>query len=221
MPLEIPVSQGDNEGKSKLDVSNPYLRQQLKGFCRDEGLEIDSSIDHLGIDKGTCLRRLGKKSQQGERLGKGEWVLSKTLEVFQRQYLRTGAQKKSSLWAMCQLGSGVTQDAMCKYVWVKHNECKICGELGTEKHRLHHCNWSKKNLRLQRSAEVRAFEDIAKGDHKCWLWKEWELCLSLEPCRRRALLIMRWSLAARSIGCRKTRKSGTRTSEDVQRQDSC
>ena len=93
MPLENPVSQGDNEGKSKLDVSNPYLRQQLKGFCRDEGLEIDSSIDHLGIDKGTCLRRLGKKSQQGERLGKGEWVLSKTLEVFQRQYLRTGAQK--------------------------------------------------------------------------------------------------------------------------------
>ena len=89
-------------------------------------------------------------------------MLTKTLEVFQRQYLRTGAQKNSSLWALCQLGSGVTQEGMCKYVWVKHNECKICGELGTEKHRLHHCKWSKKNLRLQRSAEVRAFEDIAR-----------------------------------------------------------
>ena len=65
----------------------------MKGFCRDEGLEMDSSIDHFGIAKGTCLRRLGKRSQLGERHGKGEWVLSKTLEVFQRQYLRTGAQK--------------------------------------------------------------------------------------------------------------------------------
>ena len=54
---------------------------------------MDSSIEHLDIDKGTCLRRLGKKSQQGERLGKGEWVLSQTLEVLQRKYLTTGAQK--------------------------------------------------------------------------------------------------------------------------------
>ena len=36
--LELSVTKGDKEGKSKLDVSNPYLRQRHHG--REEGLEI-------------------------------------------------------------------------------------------------------------------------------------------------------------------------------------
>ena len=113
--LEIPVSQGDKEGKSKLEVSNPYLRQQLKGFCRDEGLEKDSSIDHFGIKKRTCFRRLGKRCQQEERHGKGEWVLSKMLEVFQRQYLTTGAQKTH------HYGPCATQDLVARGLRDLHN----------------------------------------------------------------------------------------------------
>ena len=37
MPLELAVTQGVEEGKSKLEVSNVYSRKQLTGFCRDEG----------------------------------------------------------------------------------------------------------------------------------------------------------------------------------------
>ena len=54
------------------------------------------------------------------------------------------AQEKNNCAWHRVIDGAVTQDAMCKDVWVKHNECKICGELGTEKQRLHHCNWSKK-----------------------------------------------------------------------------
>ena len=76
-------------------------------------------------------------------------------------------EKNNCAWHWV-IDGAVTQDALCKYVWVKKNECKICG--GPEKHSLYHCKWSK-NLRFQMSAEVRAFEHVAQGDHKCWLWK--------------------------------------------------
>ena len=82
MPLEIPVSQGDNEGKSKLDVSNPYLRQQLKGFCQDEGLEIDSIFEHLDIDKGTCLLSLGKGVNKERDLEKESGRCPRRLRCF-------------------------------------------------------------------------------------------------------------------------------------------
>ena len=47
MPLELAVTQGVKEGKSKLEVSHLYSRKQLTGFCRDEGLGMDRSIEHL------------------------------------------------------------------------------------------------------------------------------------------------------------------------------
>ena len=37
------------------------------------------------------------------------------------------------------IDGAVTQNAMCKYGWVKKNECKLCGGPGTEKNKLHHC----------------------------------------------------------------------------------
>ena len=52
-------------------------------------------------------------------------------------------EKNNCAWHWVIAGA-VTRDAMCKYVWVLKNECKICGELGTEKDRLHHCNWVRK-----------------------------------------------------------------------------
>ena len=64
----------------------------------------------------------------------------------------------------------VAQHAMCTYVWVEKNECKICGGPGIEKRRYYHCKWWT-NPRLQMSAEVSAFEHIAKDDDICWLWE--------------------------------------------------
>ena len=61
VPLELSVTHGDKEAKSNLEVSNLYLRQQLQGFCRDEGLGMDSSIEHLGINRRTSSGRLGCK----------------------------------------------------------------------------------------------------------------------------------------------------------------
>ena len=34
--LELSVTNGDNDSKSKLEVSDPYLRQRLKGFGVEE-----------------------------------------------------------------------------------------------------------------------------------------------------------------------------------------
>ena len=56
MHLELSVTKGDKEGKSELEVSNPYLRQRLEGFVSEGGLEMDSCIEYLGIDNRTSLR---------------------------------------------------------------------------------------------------------------------------------------------------------------------
>ena len=48
--LELSVTKGGKQGESKLEVSNSYLSQRLKGFGREEGLE------YLGFVKKTTMR---------------------------------------------------------------------------------------------------------------------------------------------------------------------
>ena len=58
---ELSVTKGNKHDESKLEVSNPYLRQRLEDSCREEGLWMDRSIDYFGIDKRTGLGGLGSK----------------------------------------------------------------------------------------------------------------------------------------------------------------
>ena len=51
------------------------------------------------------------------------------------------AQEKNNCARHRVIDGAVTRDALCKYVWVKKDECKIYGGPGTEKHRLYHCKW--------------------------------------------------------------------------------
>ena len=55
--LELSVTKSDKEGESKLEVSNPNLRQTLWGFGSGEGLGMDSSDAYFGIDGRTSLRK--------------------------------------------------------------------------------------------------------------------------------------------------------------------
>ena len=48
---------GGKEGKSRLDVSNPYLRQRRESFCK-EGLGMDSSLEYRGVDQSTSFTKL-------------------------------------------------------------------------------------------------------------------------------------------------------------------
>ena len=59
--LTAEVPEGGKEGKSKLEVSNPCLKQRRKWFCREERLGNDGTIEYLGIEKGTSLRKLRNK----------------------------------------------------------------------------------------------------------------------------------------------------------------
>ena len=51
----------------------------------------------------------------------------------------------------------ITQDARCKYGWVCHDECKLCGGPGTES------TGEGKNLWLQLSEEVNKLLRATKG----------------------------------------------------------
>ena len=53
--------------RASFEISNLYLRHRLQGFCREEGLELDDSIECLVFFlRRTSLRRLrGKRSLEG------------------------------------------------------------------------------------------------------------------------------------------------------------
>ena len=110
--------------------------------------------------EGVKLLRWNKKQIDEMQNGFGSY------QNFHREKVRWKTQDKKNRARHWVINGAVTQDAMCKYVWVKKFDCKICRGRGTENHRLCHCMWWK-NQRLQMSGEVRACEHIAKGDHKC------------------------------------------------------
>ena len=76
---------------------------------------------------------------------------------------------------------------MCKYVWVKKYECKICG--------------GRDSLPV----------DIAEGDHKCWLWKK-RIVTFPGAMQTERVVDYEKPPAACCTACRNSRKSGTGTS---------
>ena len=49
--IELSVTEDGKEGKSKVEVFNPYIKRRLKWYRRNEGLGMNSNIEYLKIDK--------------------------------------------------------------------------------------------------------------------------------------------------------------------------
>ena len=65
--LDISSRRDGNKGKSTLEVSNGYVRQNLQQFFREEGIGMDGLIEYFGINKRVCVAKFGKK-EQGTRV---------------------------------------------------------------------------------------------------------------------------------------------------------
>ena len=49
--IELSVTKDGREGKSKVEVFNPYMKRRLKWYRGDEGLGMNSNIEYHEIDK--------------------------------------------------------------------------------------------------------------------------------------------------------------------------
>ena len=81
--LELSVTKGGREGKSKLAVSNV--------------LGMDSKIGYHGIDKRTSAKKLRSKEAKRRAVLKRRVGIVKKRKVFQRHYLRNGTEKLISM----------------------------------------------------------------------------------------------------------------------------
>ena len=65
--LDISSRRDGVEGKSTLEVSNGYVRQNLQQFFREEGIGMDGLIEYFSINRRMCVGKSCKK-EKGTRV---------------------------------------------------------------------------------------------------------------------------------------------------------
>ena len=66
------VTENGKEGKSKMIASCGFLENELRQFSREEGVTLADSVETLGVDLRTRVKRLGAKEQARRKEVQGE-----------------------------------------------------------------------------------------------------------------------------------------------------
>ena len=69
--LKLSVTENGKEGRSKMIASCGFLENGLRQFSRKEGVALVDSVETLGVDLRTRVKRLGatEKSKEGKVQG--------------------------------------------------------------------------------------------------------------------------------------------------------
>ena len=61
--LKLSVTENGTEGKSKMIASCGFLENELRPFSREEEITLADSVETLGVDLRTRVKRLGAKEK--------------------------------------------------------------------------------------------------------------------------------------------------------------
>ena len=59
--LNLSLTEGGNEGNSKVVAPNKYLESKLCGVCVEQGIGISDRVEYLGINIRIQTKKAGKK----------------------------------------------------------------------------------------------------------------------------------------------------------------
>ena len=59
----LSVTENGEEGKSKMIASCGFMENELRQFSEEEGVPLADSVETLGVDFRTRVRRLGAKEK--------------------------------------------------------------------------------------------------------------------------------------------------------------
>ena len=62
--LELSVTENGKEGKNKMIASCGFLENELSHFSKEDGVTLVDSVETLGVDMGTRVKRLGAKEKE-------------------------------------------------------------------------------------------------------------------------------------------------------------
>ena len=90
--LKLSVNENGKEGKSKMIASCGFLVYNLRQYSKDEGVMLADSVETLGVDLRTRVKKLGAKEQARRKKCKVRFSLIKKNEAFQKN-LKVGVKK--------------------------------------------------------------------------------------------------------------------------------
>ena len=90
--LKLSVSEYEKEEKSKMIVSCRFLEDELRD-CSKEGVTMAESVETLGVDLITRVKRLGLRERARRKKCKVRFSLMKKNKAFQKNYMKVGVKK--------------------------------------------------------------------------------------------------------------------------------
>ena len=91
--LQLSVTEFGKEGKSKMIASCGFLESELRQFSREEGVTMADSVDSLGVDLRTRVKKLGAKEKAKRKKCRVRFSLINKNKLFQKNYLKVGVKK--------------------------------------------------------------------------------------------------------------------------------
>ena len=91
--LKLSVTEDGKEGKSKMIASCGFLESELRQFSREEGVTMADSVDTLGVELRTRVKKVGAKEKARRKKCRVRFSLIKKNKAFQKSYLKVGVKK--------------------------------------------------------------------------------------------------------------------------------
>ena len=88
--LKLSVTENGKEGKSKMIASCGFLENESSQFSKEEGVTLADSVETLGGDLRTRVKRLGAKEKARRKKCKVRFSIIKKNKAFQKKLHESG-----------------------------------------------------------------------------------------------------------------------------------
>ena len=85
---KLSVTENDKEGKSKMIASCGFFENELSQFSKEEGVTLTDSVETLGVDLRTRVKKLGAKVKARRRKCKVRFSIIKKNKAFKKNYMK-------------------------------------------------------------------------------------------------------------------------------------
>ena len=90
--LKWSVTENGKKCKHKMVASCGYLEEEVRQFSREKGVTMADSVETLGVDLRTRVRRLGAREKSKRKTCKVRFSIIKKNNAFQKNYMKAGVK---------------------------------------------------------------------------------------------------------------------------------
>ena len=91
--LKLSVTENGKEGKSKMVASCGFLENELSQFSKEEGVTLADSVETLGVDLRTRVKKLGAKEKARRKKCMLRFSITKKNNAFQKNNMKVCVKK--------------------------------------------------------------------------------------------------------------------------------